>query len=170
MDENYDMSMLHIYLDKTKQAFEDFKELAKDGGLVVSWKTPEQLKKHHNIDIKNCKIAHIRLVDEVIRDSPENSVPFRPEYIRRDCENSCKAKKPILIQGIERLAYGDVSSAIHFLYILSSLCVDYKNPILIPINKRFYIEEGLEKYLKEYVKEHEKISLFERLGDKIRGR
>jgi hypothetical protein len=155
MDENYDMSMLHIYLDKTKQAFEDFKELAKDGGLIASWKTPEQLKKHYNIDIENCKLTYVRLANEAISNSSEKSIPFRPEYIKRECEDSCKAKKPILIHGVERLAHDSVSSTVEFLYILSELCLNHKIPILIPMNKRFYIEEGLEKYLKEYVVEHD---------------
>jgi hypothetical protein len=169
MDENYDMSVLHIYLDKTRQAFEDFKELAKDSGLIVSWKTPEQLKKHYNIDVENCKITHIRLANTATPNSPEQSIPFKPEYIKREYERSCEAKKPILIQGIERLARDSVPSTIEFLYILSDLCANSKIPVLIPMNKRFYIAEGLEKYLAEYVKKHEKISLFERITDKIRG-
>ena len=183
MDKNYDMSKLHVYLDRTKQAFEDFKELAKDkvlesknsklelanNGLIISCKTLEQLKKDYNIDIENCKITYVRLANEDILDSPEKSIPIKPEYIVSACNHSYTVKKPILIQGIERLAaHGAATTAIDFLYILSEkFCTNLETPILVPMNKSFYINEGLEMYLKEYVKEHK--SLLERIWDKIRG-
>jgi hypothetical protein len=190
MDEDYDMSKLHVYLDRTEQAFEDFKKLAKDkvlesakdsklelanNGLIISGKTLEQLKKDYNIDIESCKITYVRLENEATSNSPEKSIPIKPEYIMSACEHSYTVKKPILIQGIERLAHRAVPTAIDFLYILSEkFCANLETPILIPMNKSFYINEGLEMYLKEYVEVHKieepkKLSLLERIWNKIRG-
>jgi hypothetical protein len=162
MDKEFGLSKVHVYLDNTKNAFKDFKKLSEAGGLIMSWKTPEQLRTDYNIDveIKAGKLHYLQLTDKSYKSA---HIPLKSEYIIRSCEESYQTKRPILLQGIEKLAHGAVSSAISLIHALSESSANYETPVLIPLNKNFYIKEGLEPYLKEYVTEHKKRSILDKI-------
>lgn len=146
-----DASKIHIYLGTADEAFRDFKSLAEtDGGSVISFLTKEQFKERFELEDKDNWITYARFVDTTTSSTPANVIPTKTEWIIREFEKSYAAKKPILLQGIERLQrVCSLDSVLAFLDKVTDHSANYSIPVFIPMNKSFYIEQKLEQYLND---------------------